>query len=876
MSDRPALPAWLARLLARVIPRDRRGEVIGDLCEDYQRVRRSGQALAAAWLARAALSLAAAWSARGAARAWRARSFLRRDAHAAMRSLRRQPLATAGAAAMLAVGVVAVMLSGALAATLLSRPISAAHGAALVRIGAVEPSGRTVTRFSLVEVEHLTSQVDAAARITSVGLEPVLVRAGRARAQTLGEIVGEGYFELMGIAMRIGRPLLDIDHRPAAAPAAVISAVLWRDLFASDPGALGATVHLNGQPFTIAGVAAAGVTASLLGGSVDVWVPQAHGDAFLNRGWRTDIAERPFSVFALPAAHDAALTGRLAAAAAGLAQRAPDPWRERRFAALPGTALLGSQQRAAAILSSILGVLAAVILAVAVTNVGGVMLARAEVARRSAAIHIAIGAGAGSPVRRCLIEGALIGLLGAVFAVAMYAWARTRIAEVALLPTLTLRLDLPLTAETLLWTAAAGIAAGLLLALGPAIWTARLDVIANLGTGARMTGDRRVARVRRALVAAQVALSLVLIVGAALFGRSLQALAAADIGVPRGEGDQVVAMDFDIDPSTAAGGGGEALARQALERAGALPGVAAAAMSNRAPIDSSTPTIAVHPPGGEAARVEVTFNLATARYFDVVGVPLRRGRAFAGDETSLSDVAIVNESLARRLWDVEDPIGRGLTLVAQRRTVRIVGVARDAKYRAIAESGQLHLYLPTEPRFGLAMLIRTAGDPRRTLQMAQDAFDAIGPGVVGFFPRTMDDHLAIELLPARAAASAAAWLGALALALSAVGLYGLVSWFVELRQREIGVRMALGAGRGDIRRLIVGQALRTAGPGLLIGTGLAAAGGAAARNILFGVGPFDPAALATGIGALLLIVGAASWAPARRAAKTDPSATLRS
>jgi putative ABC transport system permease protein len=465
-----------------------------------------------------------------------------------------------------------------------------------------------------------------------------------------------------------------------------------------------------------------------------------------------------------------------------------------------------------------------------------------------------------------------MGLLGSGLAVALYAWLRTRIADVTLLPTLTLRLDLPLDAGVMLAAAGAGAAAGLLLAAGPAIWTARIDVIANLRNDGRATSDRRIARVRRGLVAAQVALSLVLLVGAGLFGQSLQALASADLGLPR---DGVIALDFDIEPSTTTAGGSGALALRALQQAAALPSVEAAAMSNRAPIDSSTPVQEVRAIDGGARPVAATFNLATARYFDVTGVPILSGRAFAEHEDSGSDIVIVNESLARRLWDGADPLGRGLVLASPNRTVRVVGVARDSKYRSISESNQPHFYLPTEARFGLAMLIRTRGDARQTLRMVQDAFDAIGPGIVGFFPRTMDDHLAIELLPTRVAAAAAAWLGGLALVLSAVGLYGLVSWFVELRRREIGVRIALGAEARDIRRLVLRQALGTAAPGLVLGAALALLGAGVVRTLLFGVGAFDPASLAGATALLLTIVLAASWGPARRAAKTDPAITLR-
>jgi hypothetical protein len=295
-------------------------------------------------------------------------------------------------------------------------------------------------------------------------------------------------------------------------------------------------------------------------------------------------------------------------------------------------------------------------------------------------------------------------------------------------------------------------------------------------------------------------------------------------------------------------------------------------MASRAPVDTSTPVARLFDPRDAGATgIEVTFTIVTAGYFETAGVPLLLGRAFRDDETD--GVAIVNETLARKLWPDGGALDRAITLEANADTLRVVGVARDAKYQSIGEAARPHVYVATSARFGQALLVRTGDDPRRALADVQGVLD--GLGVAGFFPRTADDHLAIQWLPTRAVSTVARWLSALALAFCAAGLYGLAAWFAELRRSEMAVRLALGATRFDIERLVIGHALAIAGPGLLAGLALAAIAAPAARALLYGVGPPDLAAPAAGIAVLLVVVVAASWKPARGAARTDPAAALR-
>jgi predicted permease len=731
--------------------------------------------------------------------------------------------------------------------------------------------------FSEVELERVRDTVAGVANIAVANLQPVVLRVGDTDLQTLAEVVGGPYFDMLGLAVAMGRPLLDRDAAPGAPPVVVISDAIWRDHFARSELALGATIRLNGRAFTVAGVTAGASTSSFLGGSVDAWITLAHADAMLDRSWRTNPDHRWWTtlVHLPPGAGSAQLQPALERATVDLATRLPEPWRDRRLITVPGTVMAGSQRNAAVMLSIVLTAFAVLILAAASANVSGLFLAAAAADRGRAAIQLAIGSGRAAILRRHLCEGALLGAGGGVVALGIYAWVRRQLVEIALLPTLSLRLDLPFDVSLIGITIGAGMTAGLLLALGPALWITRLDVAETLRDGAsRAVIGAGLSRARRILVAAQVAISITLLAGASLFARSVDTLATMDVGFSR---VGLIALDFDVEPSTPSAEMLPALAREAIDRAAAVPGVVAAAMSNRAPIDSSTPAVSVSVPGSRAPSLnDVTFYLATEQYFDTVGLPLVSGRPFNATEVAReADVAIVNETLAQALWPNGDAIDRALLLQPQGRTVRIIGIAQDSKYRSLSEQPRPHVYLPTAPNFSRALLVRTNGDPRRAMLAVQAALDLVGPGVIGFFPRTMDDHLAIDMLPARASARAAGLFAALALILSAAGLYGIVMWFVAVRRREIGVRVALGASAGDVRRLVVGQAAMAAAPGLVLGLLMAIALTVFGQSLFVGIGAIDAYSLLLGIVTLGVIVLAASYLPSRRATQVDPVIVLR-
>ena len=864
-------------MLARSLPERIAGQAADDLFEDHRRLRETrGSFSAAVFLIRETTSLIGTFVAAAMSRFVRSLVTVRRDLAHAVRAVMRRPGSSLGAILMLAAGLAAVAASSGLASALLFRPISTRYPDDVRRLASSDLGGRTRLAFSEVELERVRDTMAGVANIAVANLQPVVLRVGDTDMQTLAEVVGGRYFDMIGLDVAVGRPLVDGDGAAGAPPVAVISERLWQDHFGRDHSALGASIRLNGRAFTIVGITASKSTSNFLGGSVDAWISLAHADAMLDRSWRTNPDNRWWTTLVhANAAATPRVDAALERATAALATRLPDPWRERKLITVPGTLMAGSQRTAAVTLSIVLTAFAMLILAAASANVSGLFLAAAAADRGRAAIQLAIGSGRAAILRRHVFEGALLGAGGGVAALGVYAWVRRQLVEVALLPTLSLRLDLPFDAPLIAITIGAGIVAGLLLALGPALWITRLDVSQTLRDGAgRAAGGAALSRARRILVAAQVAISITLLAGASLFARSVDTLAALDVGFSRAG---LIALDFDVEPSAPSPEMLPGLAREALDRAAAVPGVVAAAMSNRAPIDSSTPAVSVSLPGSSTRPVDdVTFYLATERYFDTVGLAIVRGRAFnAGEVAREADVAIVNQTLAQRLWPDGDAIDRALLLQPQGRTVRIVGIARDSKYRSLSEQQRPHLYLPTAPNFSRALLVRTADDPRRAMLAVQAALDQVGPGVIGFFPRTLDDHLAIDMLPARASASAAGLLAVLALVLSAAGLYGIVMWFVEVRRREIGVRVALGASAGDVRRLIVGQAAMAAAPGLVIGLLMAIALTLFGQSLFVGIDAVDPMSLVLGIVTLSVIVLAASYLPSRRATQVDPVTVLK-
>jgi predicted permease len=536
--------------------------------------------------------------------------------------------------------------------------------------------------------------------------------------------------------------------------------------------------------------------------------------------------------------------------------------------------------------------LVALVLVIACANVGNLLLARVLGRRRELAIRLALGASRGRLARMLAIEGALVAAAGGVGALLIANWTGRALANISPLPTLTLRLDVRSDIRVFAFTALAALAAAVMLALVGTLQAMKPDIAPALkeDTTASM-GGRRPARLRGALVTVQITMSLLLVIGAALFVRSVGEAGAIDLGFdPRG----VVVLDVD---ASAGRSNAESLQlfHEVLHRVEGVHGVTAAAVSSRAPLDSSTPLIHVNAhqaiaSAGEGVSPSASFMVVSTRYFDVVKTPLVLGRAFADtDDADRPPVAIVNEALAAHLWPGADAIGRRLWLEAAATTgirdegVRgsvpcvVIGVAKNSKYRTLGEQRQGHVYLPfaQQPRRGMAILVRSVDPPDLVASAVQDVLRSVDPNVQGFFTRTLTEHVAVSTLPVRLAAALAIGVAALAVALSLVGLYSLVSFLVAERTHEIGLRKALGADTIDVLRLVAGHGIKLVLIGLAVGIPAAIGSMRLLQGLLYGVSPTDPFVFVGVSITILLVATVACCVPARRALSVDPLQALR-
>jgi predicted permease len=719
------------------------------------------------------------------------------------------------------------------------------------------------------------------------GGEPELVR---------GEFVTANYFDVLGVGAHAGRGFVEAEGREPAR-VVVLSHQLWRARFDSDPGVVGRQVTLNGLGFTVVGVAPEGFVGTEAGLNRELWVPlPAHAllnppDAarVLDGGGGEDILRVRHSHWLAVFARLRANVTREQAAAelAGVARRVAeagggrvDGETLRRVQLLPlsGGMDPGDREQALPVAGVVMAVLGLVLL-IACANIAGLLVARAAVRRRETAIRQALGAGRARLVRQWLTESLLLSCLGGAAGLLLALWANDVMASYAAgtpLASLDLRLDYRVLAFTLLVSVGAGVAFG----LAPALQASRLDLVTALKTEDALAraGSRR-SRLRAAFVTAQVTLSVVLLVCAGLFIRSLWSAHAIDPGF---RVERALTVPVDLGLLRYKSEDGRAFYRELLSRVAAQPGVESASLVRFAQLGNSFAQGQVFAEGRAAGAGEGTdagFNIVGPDYFRTMGTRLVRGRDFTdADREGAPGVAVVNETLAAMLWPGEDALGKRVSFEgAGGPFLEVVGVARDGKYRSLGDRSRPYIYRPLmqsyEPR--MTLVVRASGDPRALAGPVREHLRALDRNLPVADVRTLEEQFDLSLLPARVAAYTLGGFGLLALALAAIGIYGVVSYTVARRTREIGVRVALGAGRADVLRLILGEGLSAVGAGLGLGLLLSFALTRVLGGFLYGVTASDPLTF-VGVPALLGSVAlAAGYLPARRAAKVDPMVALR-
>ena len=749
----------------------------------------------------------------------------------------------------------------------------------LVRIGRSMNGDGSFRSVSYDEFEFLQRHANSFADV--VGSELVSVALTEPGNQFVSaEIVTSSYFKVFGTAAAVGRGL---GERAFDDMSMVVSDRFWRLYFNADPAIVGQSVTVNGLPFTVVGVLQSGFTGSFPGVATDVWLPANRADGVRPADPRAlgsmDVvaALKPDVSLATARAELEVLSRRISQENSGR-----DPTRG--FVAADAR---GIHPGLASRLGPIaLGMLALfnVVLLIVCANVAGLVLARGTARRAELGVRLALGASRRQVIAQLLIESLVLAASGGVagFLLSLWAVAAINARTLSAGPTgapvfLNLALDARALAFTVVVTIFATIAFGLL----PALEGTRIDLISAL-KDRQSAPDRRRSRWRSALVIFQVTVSVALMIGAVLFFRSVRNSARVDLGF---DPDQVVVVSFNLQPLGYDRPAAQQFFDQLLRRARELPGVDRAAIAGFVPMGrggSLTVADARAPRSLEQAGISAAYNSVTDDYFVAVGQPLVRGRGFTRqDRPGAPLVAIANETLARRLWPNEDAVGQRIRIVSEPGDPgvqrEIVGVAKDARYTSFGAEVGPFLFLPTLEVFGRAetLHLRVVSNATTVLDQIKTLVREIDPNVIPDNSQTMRDAMSSAMVPAQIAQAVLGVSGVLALLLATGGLYGLVCYSLQQRMKEIGIRVALGASRASVFRLIVGSTVRLAVIGAAIGAALASAAMQLLASLLVGVSPSDPLTLAGVVALTVAVTLAAGYAAARHGLNVDPAIVLK-
>ena len=880
------MKALFSALIGLVVPAWVRESVLGDLEEEFHRTeQRGGRRAALRWYAREAVSL----SARYAIERWHrnpdvspqrsVKGRLMTDLKQALRNLRRSPGFAIVAVTTLAVGIAVTLSVYALIDAVLFRPLSSVEPDRLVRLGTRTASSQSASRFAFSYSDYvdLRSRSQTLTSITPTALTPLVLRVGESTSEILSEIISGDYFPMLHVTTGQGRLLGPSDDYPGAAPVAVIShRAAQRHLADREP--VGATIVLSSRPFTVVGVAPPEFGGTFIGAPVDAWLTVGSADGFFRRDWRTSRKDAPFGMLSrlAPGVNRAQAQAELDAIAGDLGRIDPAVWRDVRFELLESDMVRGALRRSAVMFAAMLAAMSGLVLLIVCTNVINLLLARGLGSRRQLAIRLALGASRSRLAALAVIECLLLAIVAGGAGLGLASILSRFLSRFELLPTLTL--DLGLRVDGGVWAAAAllAVAVGALLGIIPAMQAVNADVQSALTDDARIsTGGRTTALVRSALVVAQIAASVLLLSCAGLFARSLINSTRLDLGfVP----DHSVAIDIDLSAKDLTPADAHRLYEEIHRRLRTRPGILAVAFSNRAPIDTSTPSVNVIASDTNVAPPQATMYHASPEYFEAISMSLVHGRPFNSSDGGMSGrVAIVNETMAERLWPAKDAVGMFFRTAPDGPPIQIVGIARNSRYRSPGEEPSLHIYLPFAQSDGQSatLIVKHAVNPGTLLTEIQRELERLPIPLEGFFGRTLINHLRLYRLPAELAATMASGLGIMALLLATVGLYGLITYIVSYRTAELAIRMALGASPQRIRAQVMRSGMRLLLPGVLLGLAGAFAVGRVASTILFGIGAADPLTMAAVVGVLSAAVLMASYMPARRAMRIDPAEALR-
>ncbi len=698
----------------------------------------------------------------------------------------------------------------------------------------------------------------------------------------MGQIVTADYFAALGVRPVVGRGFRPEEGAVSVdSPVAVISYRLWQRRFGGGALAAGRSIEINGRPYTIIGVAPAGFEGLDTLTATDVWLPiSMYPDVYPNPRAVTQRRALLFKVVgrlkpgvSLPEAE-----AGMQVLAQDLERQYPRDNQGRRvkLISVAVAAIPPGNRELISHAGLVLSIVSGLVLLIACGNVASLLLARAATRNKEITLRLALGASRARLVRQLLVESTLLGLAGGAAGLALARWARDLLWSLRPPMFSFAAVHLSLDGRVLAFNLGISLATGILFGLAPALRATRGDLAADLKERAG-PGPAGNWRPRRVLVTIQVALSVVALVGAGLFLRSLQKAYGIDPGFDAAHVGVVV---FNVAEHGYSEERGRDFQRRALEQASRVPGVVSASLALDWPFHVSFARTVLlegqeNSANGEGRRA--LLSVAWPGYLRTVGIPLLRGRDLSLlDGRTAPRVAIVNEVAAVNFWPGQDPIGKRIRFSGEDAPVEVVGIARNANYVEIGERPQPMVYTSLMQYYYATSVvhIRTAGDPAPALAAVRREVQALDRSLL-LQSQSTRDIIREALWAQRLAADLLAVFGALALTLAAIGMYGVISYSVNQRRREFGVRMALGATAGEVEALVLREGIQLVTFGVIVGVMVALAASRAVGSLLFAVAPRDALTFLM-VPAILALVGViACWIPAHRATRVDPAQALR-
>jgi predicted permease len=800
----------------------------------------------------------------------------------AVRMLRRSPSFSVLAILCLTLGIGATTAVCSWIEGILLRPFPlVANQDRMVAISGIDRNGRT--DVSWPDLQDLRRNSTLADAFLAEHIGGATLSIGDRAERATGSVVSSNSFDVLGIRPILGRafdPGDDIGHN--AHPVTVISFEAWKQRYHSDRAIIGKTQRLNGVQYTIIGVAPEGFFGTFVGYSFQFWVPASMEDAFEGGGYKLENRGARWSegfVFLKPGVTIAQAQAEISAIGNRLEAAYPDTNRARGFRLykLWQTPFNNAGTLLPTLRTSL--VVACLVLLIACANVGNLLLVRAFARRHEMMIRLSVGAGSWRLLRQLLTEGLVLSTAGAAGGLALAYWCRNLMQFLFPPPSAGIVVKLPAEMDWRVLVLSAGVClvTTVLFGLVPVIEARKLDLaVAMKAESGGVVGGRRKSWVRSSLVLVQVSLSFLLLVGAGLLLKSMRASGETDVGFSR---DGVLATSVDLVSAGYDARRIRGFQDQLAGRLEALGGIESVAWSRTAPFTNRIyPSARIAVDGfilepGEQPVVE--YNEVSARYFATLGIPLVSGREFtiADDETA-PPAAVVNEAMAQRFWHGDNPVGKRIQVNG--RWLQVVGLVRNSKYSSMLDNSKPFFFTPLrQSSGGLNLHIRTRLGPQRiatALVREVKALDAnLAPGEV----ITMREQVDRRTWSQRAAVSLLAAFGCIALLLAGIGLYGVMSYAVSQSNREMGLRMALGADASHLLRTVMSYGLRLTLAGIALGAAAALALTRLLGDLLYHVSPRDPEAFALAFVVMAVASAAACFPPAWRATRTDPLKALQ-